>query len=47
MGSSFIRYVIYEVNDNFVKKNKDSEMKLLSFINAYSMIAEGLAKEKL
>lgn len=45
-GSSFIRYVIYEVNDNFVKKNKDSEMKLLSFINAYSMIAEGLAKEK-
>ena len=45
-GSSFIRYVIYEVNDDFVKKNKDSEMKLLSFINAYSMIAEGLAKEK-
>lgn len=45
-GSSFIRYVIYEVNDDFVKKNKDSEMKLLSFINAYSMIAEGLYKEK-
>lgn len=45
-GSSFIRYVIYEVNDDFVKKNADSEMKLLSFINAYSMIVEGLARDK-
>ena len=42
--STFMRYVIYEVNDDFVRKNQDSEMKLLSFINAYSMIVEGLAK---
>ena len=44
-GNSFTRCVVYEVNDKFVQKNKDSEMKLLSFINAYTMIAEGLAKE--
>lgn len=44
-GNSFTKTVIYEVNDDFVLKNKDSEMKLLSFINAYTMIAEGLAKE--
>lgn len=45
-GNSFIRYVVYEINDDFVLKNKDSEMKLLSLINAYTMIADGLAKEK-
>ena len=45
-GNSFTRCVVYEVNDKFVQKNKDSEMKLLSFINAYTMIADGLAKEK-
>ena len=45
-GYGFVRYVIYEVNDDFVLKNKDSEMKLLSFINAYSMVVEGLSKEK-
>ena len=44
-GNSFTRCVVYEVNDKFVQKNKDSEMKLLSFINAYTMIAEGLVKE--
>ena len=44
-GSSFTKCVIYQVNDEFVLKNKDSEMKLLSFINAYTMIAEGLARE--
>ena len=44
-GEGFTKWVIYEVNDKFVLKNKDSEMKLLSFINAYQMIAEGLAKE--
>lgn len=44
-NAAFTKYVIYEVNDKFAKKNKDSEMKLLSFINAYSMIADGLAKE--
>ena len=37
--------VIYEVNDKFVFDHKGSEMELLSFINAYSLIAEGLAKE--
>ena len=44
-GYGFTRWIIYEVNDKFVLKNKDSEMKLLSFINAYTMIAEGLAKD--
>ena len=43
--NSFTRCVVYEVNDKFALKNKNSEMKLLSFINAYTMIAEGLAKE--
>ena len=41
----FTKCVIYEVNDKFVLKNKDSEMKLLSFINAYTLILEGLAKD--
>ncbi len=45
-GSNFTRYIIYEINDDFVKKNKDSEMKLLSLINSYTIVAEGLAKEK-
>ena len=44
-GEGFTKCVIYEVNDKFVLKNKDSEMKLLSFINAYTLILEGLAKE--
>lgn len=44
-NSNFSRCVIYEVNDKFALKNKDSEMKLLSFINAYTMVAEGLSKE--
>ena len=39
------RCVIYEVNDKFASKNKDAEMRLLSFINAYTLIAEGLSKE--
>ena len=42
---NFSRCVIYEVNDKFALKNKDSEMRLLSFINAYTMVAEGLSKE--
>ena len=42
---NFSKCVIYEVNDKFASKNKDSEMKLLSFINAYTMVAEGLSKE--
>ena len=42
---NFSKCVIYEVNDKKKKKNKDSEMKLLSFINAYTMVAEGLSKE--
>lgn len=41
--SNFIGFVMYEINDNYVLKNKDSEMKLLSFINAYTIVAEGLA----
>lgn len=45
--NNFMKCVVYEVNDKFVQKNKDSEMKLLSFINAYTMIAEGLAKEEM
>ena len=40
-----MKYVIYEINDNFVLKNKDGEMRLLSLINAYTIIAEGLARE--
>ena len=40
------RCVIYEVNDKFASKNKDAEMSLLSFINAYTLIAEGLNKDK-
>lgn len=44
-STGFTKFVIYEVNDDFVKKNKNSEMKLLSFINAYSMIVAGLSKE--
>ena len=44
-GSSFTRYVIYEINDNFARKNKDGEMKLLSLINAYTIVAEGLSRE--
>ena len=44
-GFSFVKYVIYEINDNFVLKNKDGEMRLLSLINAYTIIAEGLARE--
>lgn len=44
-GEGFTKCVIYEVNDKFVLKNKDSEMKLLSFINAYTLILEGLAKD--
>lgn len=39
------RCIIYEVNDEFVLQNKDSEMKLLSFINAYTLVSEGLSKE--
>lgn len=42
--SNFIRWVIYEVNDDFVKKNETSEMTSLSFINGYTMIADGLAQ---
>ncbi len=41
--SNFSGFVIYEINDDYVVKNKESEMKLLSFINAYTIIAEGLA----
>ena len=37
-GFNFLGY-------KFVLKNRDSEMKLLSFINAYTLILEGLAKE--
>ena len=44
-GDGFTKCIIYEVNDKFVLKNRDSEMKLLSFINAYTLILEGLAKE--
>ena len=44
-GNGFTKSIIYEVNDQFVNKNKDSEMKLLSFINAYTMVVEGLSKE--
>lgn len=44
-NEGFTKCVIYEVNDKFVLKNKDSEMKLLSFINAYTLILEGLAKD--
>ena len=44
-GPKFTKMVIYEVNDKFVFDHKGSEMELLSFINAYSLIAEGLAKE--
>lgn len=46
-GNNFAKCVIYEINDKFVSKNKDSEMKLLSLINAYMIIAEGLAREGL
>lgn len=42
-SSNFTGFVMYEINDNYVLKNKNSEMKLLSFINAYTIIAEGLA----
>lgn len=44
-ADNFTKLVIYEVNDDFVIKNKDKEMKLLSFINAYTMVAEGLSRE--
>ena len=41
---NFTGLVIYEINDDYVLKNKSKEMKLLSFVNAYTIITDGLAK---
>ena len=41
---NFSGFVIYSVDNNYIKKYKDSDIKLLDFINVYNAIANTLKK---
>ena len=41
-GSNFSNLIIYSVNNDYIAKNKDSDIKLLDFINFYNVIAKEL-----
>lgn len=44
IGDNFSGLVIYSVNNHYIMKNKDSDIKLLDFVNMYNFIASSLEK---
>ncbi len=42
LSSNFARFVIYSINNEYVKKNKNSDIKLLDFITMYNSVANAL-----
>ena len=43
-GSNFSGFIIYSVDNDYIVKNKNSDIKLLDFINVYNKIADALKK---
>lgn len=43
-GSNFTGFVIYSIDNSYALKNRDSEMKILSLINTYTAICDGLTQ---
>ncbi|MBR3199193.1 MAG: hypothetical protein IKG27_04175 [Bacilli bacterium] len=43
-NNNFSSFVIYAVDNDYIMKNKDSDIKLLDFINVYNKIASTLKK---